>query len=77
MAALYNQQLNPWSDDDVRGFLQNTFGVRLPKTQPINDDLLKGLGRSYPAARKPHVSVAVTRASFPRRSPCRSIQVGS
>ncbi|MGO9569446.1 MAG: DNA polymerase [Desulfomonilaceae bacterium] len=52
LVALYGQQFNPRSADDVRSFLNRTCGLRLGRTDPLGDDLLKGLARSYPAAFK-------------------------
>ncbi len=52
LVDLYGQQFNPWSADDVRSCLNRTCGLRLGKTDPLDDDLLKGLAPSYPAAYK-------------------------
>jgi DNA polymerase I len=47
LATIYGQPFNPRSEDDVRGFLNQTCGLRLKRSDLINDDLLKGLVRSY------------------------------
>ena len=47
LAALYGQEFKPGSEYDVRVFLKRTCGVRLKRNEHINDDLLKGLARSY------------------------------
>jgi DNA polymerase-1 len=52
LVELYGQQFNPWSADDVRSFLNRTCELRLGKTVLLDNDLLKGLARSYPAAFK-------------------------
>ncbi len=52
LAALYGQPFKPGSEDDVRGFLNRTCGLRLKRNDRINDDLLKGLSRSYAPAFK-------------------------
>jgi DNA polymerase I len=52
LATVYGQPLNPRLEHDVRGFLNRTCGLRLTKSEPIDDDLLKGLARSYAPAFK-------------------------
>jgi DNA polymerase I len=52
LAALYGQPFKPGSEDDVRRFLNRTCGLRLKRNDRINDDLLKGLSRSYAPAFK-------------------------
>ncbi len=52
LATLYGQPFKPGSEDDVRGFLNRTCGLRLKGNDRINDDLLKGLARSYTPAFK-------------------------
>lgn len=52
LASLHGQRFDPWSDDDVRSYLRRTCGVRLGNRDSLDDDLLKGLARSYPAAFK-------------------------
>jgi DNA polymerase I len=52
LATLYGQEFKPGSEGDVRGFLYRTCGVRLKRNEHINDDLLKGLARSYRPAFK-------------------------
>lgn len=52
LVGLCGQQFNPRSADDVRSFLNRTCELRLGKSAPLGDDLLKGLARSYPAAFK-------------------------
>lgn len=47
LATLYGQEFKPGSEGDVRRFLYRTCGVRLKRNEHINDDLLKGLARSY------------------------------
>jgi DNA polymerase I len=52
LVELYGQQFNPRSADDVRSFLNRTCELRLSKTVPLDNDLLKGLARSYTPAFK-------------------------
>jgi DNA polymerase-1 len=52
LVELYGQQFNPRSADDVRSFLNRTCELRLGKTVLLDNDLPKGLARSYPAAFK-------------------------
>jgi DNA polymerase I len=52
MATLYGKPFNPRSDHDVRRFLNETCGLRLKRNEHIDDDLLKGLARSYAPAFK-------------------------
>lgn len=52
LATLNGQPLNLGSEHDVRGFLNRTCGLRLTRSDRINDDLLKGLARSYAPACK-------------------------
>jgi DNA polymerase I len=52
LEELHGLPFSPWSTDDAREFLNRTCELRLGKTDPIDDDLLKGLARSYPAAFK-------------------------
>ena len=65
MEALYGHPFNPWSGDDVRGFLNDKCGLRLGKTQPIHDDLLKGLGRSYPCPEAPSMAATISHEAVP------------
>ena len=48
LVELYGQQFNPWSADDVRSFLNRMCGLRLGKTVPLHNDLLKGLAGFSP-----------------------------
>ncbi|MBM3299029.1 MAG: hypothetical protein FJY85_03645, partial [Deltaproteobacteria bacterium] len=52
LATLYGQPFDPRSEHEVRGFLNRTCGVRLGKGDRIDDDLVKGLARSYAPAFK-------------------------
>ena len=47
LATLYGQEFELGSEYDVRIFLNRTCGLRLKRHEHINDDLLKGLARSY------------------------------
>jgi DNA polymerase I len=52
LATLYGQEFKPGSEYDARVFLKRTCGLRLKRNEHINDDLLKGLARSYRPAFK-------------------------
>ena len=52
LATLFSQPFNPRKEDEVRGFLNHTCGLRLKRNDRIDDDLLKGLARSYTPAYK-------------------------
>jgi DNA polymerase I len=51
-SELNGEVFDPWSTYEVRGFLNRTCGLRLKRNEHINDDLLKGLARSYAPAFK-------------------------
>ena len=44
----YGQRLNPFSETQIKDFLQQTCGIRLKKTDSVDDDLLKGLSARHP-----------------------------
>jgi len=48
----YGQTLNPFSETEIRDFLESTCGVRLKKTDSVDDDLPKGLRTRHPVIRK-------------------------
>jgi DNA polymerase I len=48
----YGQTLNPFSEAQTRDFLQSTCGLRIKKSDSVDDDLLKGLSVRYPLIRK-------------------------
>jgi|GEM_PF-636745 len=48
----YGQRLNPFSEAQIREFLQSTCGIRIKKSDSIDDDLLKGLRTRHPLIRK-------------------------
>jgi DNA polymerase I len=52
LATLYGQEFKPGSEYDARIFLNRTCRVRLKRNDRINDDLLKGIARSYRPAFK-------------------------
>ncbi|MGB6065724.1 MAG: DNA polymerase, partial [Desulfomonilaceae bacterium] len=52
LVMLYGQPFDSGSEYDVRNFLNRTCGLRLTRSDRINDDLLKGLARSYAPAFK-------------------------
>lgn len=47
LASLNGRHLNLGLEHDVRNFLNRTCGLRLTRSDRIDDDLLKGLARSY------------------------------
>jgi DNA polymerase-1 len=52
LASLNGRPLNLGSEYDVRVFLNRTCGLRLTRSDRIDDDFLKGLARSYAPAYK-------------------------
>lgn len=52
MITLYGEPFNPRLQHEVRGFLNRTYGLRLINNDRIDDNLLKGLARSYAPAFK-------------------------
>ncbi|MBM3302565.1 MAG: hypothetical protein FJY85_21770 [Deltaproteobacteria bacterium] len=48
----YGQRLNPLSEAQIREFLQSTCGIRIKKSDAVDDDLLKGLSARHPLIRK-------------------------
>ncbi len=52
LTEAYGQALNPFSATQVKDFLHSACGVRLKKTESVDDDLLKGLSGRHPLIRK-------------------------
>jgi DNA polymerase I len=52
LTEAHGQFLNPFSETQVRDFLQRACGIGLKKTDSVNDDLLKGLSARHPLIRK-------------------------
>ncbi|MGO9122896.1 MAG: DNA polymerase [Desulfomonilaceae bacterium] len=52
LTKAYGQTINPFSETQVRDFLQRACGIRLKKTDSVDDDLLKGLSARHPLVRK-------------------------
>ena len=52
MVTLYGEAFDVRSEYEVRGFLNRTCGLRLTNNDRIDDNLLKGLARSYTPAFK-------------------------
>ncbi len=48
----YGQTMNPFSESQVRDFLQQVCRIRLKKTDSVDDDLLKGLSARHRLIRK-------------------------
>jgi DNA polymerase-1 len=52
LTEAYGQPLNPFSETQVRDFLLRICGIRLKRTDPIDDDLLKGVSARHALIRK-------------------------
>ena len=52
LTEAYGQTLNPFSETQIKDFLQRACGIRLKKTDSVDDDLLKGLSARHPLIRK-------------------------
>ena len=52
IADAYGQSLNPFSETQIRDFLQSACGTRLKQSDSVDDDFLKGLSGRNPLIRK-------------------------
>ena len=52
LTEAYEQPINPFSETQVRDFLQSACGIGLKKTETVDDDLVKGLRTRHPLIRK-------------------------
>jgi len=52
LTEAYGQTLNPFSETQVKDFLQRACGIRYKQTDSIDDDLLKGLSARHSLIRK-------------------------